>query len=100
MQLSTNWMARLKESFHLIKRMKASRKMENQQTITPNEVEVKESDYQMGGNIAAMAEALALAQSEIKTIVKDATVTGKTFSYKYATLAQVTEAVFPILSKH
>lgn len=48
----------------------------------------------------SLAEALTAFQAELPTIKKDNTATGKTFSYKYADLTDVTEKAFPLLTKH
>jgi hypothetical protein len=50
--------------------------------------------------IDALAAALAAFQSEMPTVSKTKTADTGTFRYKYADLADVTEAAMPLLAKH
>jgi hypothetical protein len=54
----------------------------------------------MTENLSELAKALAAAQNEFKAIVKDKVVKSSSYSYRYADLATVREAVTPALSKH
>src|SRR5579862_6969018 len=47
-----------------------------------------------------LAEALAKAQAEFKTVKKDKIAKGEKFSYKYADLSSVLEMIIPALTKY
>lgn len=51
-------------------------------------------------SIGQLAKALAAAQAEFRPIVKDKVVKSSSYSYRYADLATVRDAVTPALSKH
>lgn len=51
-------------------------------------------------SIGQLAKALALAQGEFKPIVKDKVVKSSSYSYRYADLASVRDAVTPALTKN
>ena len=50
--------------------------------------------------IGELAKALAAAQKELPAVAKSKTANTGKYSYSYADLADVSEAVYPILSKH
>lgn len=54
----------------------------------------------MTEGINELAKSLALAQAEFKPIVKDKVVKSSSYSYRYADLATVRDAVTPALSKN
>jgi hypothetical protein len=54
----------------------------------------------MTENLSELAKALAAAQGEFKPIVKDKAVKSSSYSYRYADLATVRDAVTPALTKH
>jgi hypothetical protein len=51
-------------------------------------------------SIGQLAKALAAAQGEFRPIVKDKVVKSSSYSYRYADLATVRDAVTPALAKH
>jgi len=53
-----------------------------------------------GGQTGKLAEALAKAQAEFKTVPKSKTAKGEKFSYKYADLNDVLGMAVPILARH